>query len=102
LKRSKTKQVKIEDDMETQLREEPQQNDEHESSEEGQEVACEEMSPEEEEVKGEWPTGVPQASEKDLVKLSHDEGVGTLSVSLSVSHCLCLTVCVSLSLSLSV
>ena len=39
MKRSKTKQVKIEDDMETQLREEPQQNDEHESSEEGQEVS---------------------------------------------------------------
>ncbi|XP_059918931.1 ADP-ribosylation factor-like protein 13A isoform X1 [Gadus macrocephalus] len=39
LKRSKKKQVKIEDDMETQLREEPQQNDEHESSEEGQEAS---------------------------------------------------------------
>lgn len=31
---------------------------------------------EEEEVKVEWPTGVPQASDKDLAKLSHTEGVG--------------------------
>lgn len=50
--------------------------------EEGQEVEeeeeepCEE-TPEEEEVKVEWPTGVPQASDKDLAKLSHTEGVGT-------------------------
>ena len=36
LKRSKKKQVKIEDDMEAPLREEPQQNDEEERSEEGQ------------------------------------------------------------------
>uniref|UniRef100_A0A8C5FIP2 Consortin, connexin sorting protein b n=1 Tax=Gadus morhua TaxID=8049 RepID=A0A8C5FIP2_GADMO len=64
--------------------------EEEEPCEEGQEVACEEMSPEEEEVKGEWPTGVPQASEKDLVKLSHDEGVGTLSVSLSAGGDSCL------------
>nr|XP_020472648.1 consortin-like isoform X1 [Monopterus albus]XP_020472649.1 consortin-like isoform X2 [Monopterus albus] len=45
--------------------------------EEGQEVEeeepCEE-TPEEEEVKVEWPTGVPQASDKDLAKLSNTEG----------------------------
>ncbi|CAJ1077304.1 consortin%2C connexin sorting protein b [Xyrichtys novacula] len=33
-----------------------------------------EETPEEEEVKVEWPTGVPQASDKDLAKLSHTEG----------------------------
>lgn len=49
-----------------------------ETYEEGQEVEeeeepCEE-TPEEEEVKVEWPTGVPQASDKDLAKLSHTEG----------------------------
>lgn len=44
--------------------------------EEEQEVE-EETSEEEEEVKVEWPTGVPQASDKDLAKLSHTEGVGT-------------------------
>lgn len=48
--------------------------------EEGQEVEeeeeqCEE-TPEDEEVKVEWPTGVPQASDKDLAKLSHQDGVG--------------------------
>ncbi|CAL8316436.1 unnamed protein product [Merluccius merluccius] len=53
--------------------------EEEEVCEEGQEVeedeeVCEETTPEEEEVNGEWPTGVPQASEKDLVKLSHAEG----------------------------
>ncbi|XP_037542005.1 consortin, connexin sorting protein b [Nematolebias whitei] len=45
--------------------------------EEGQEVEeeehCEE-TPEDEEVKVEWPTGVPQASDKELAKLSHTEG----------------------------
>ncbi|AWP19694.1 putative consortin-like [Scophthalmus maximus] len=45
---------------------------------EGQEVEKEEelceVTPEEEEVKVEWPTGVPQASDKDLAKLSHTEG----------------------------
>ncbi|XP_017264763.1 consortin, connexin sorting protein b isoform X2 [Kryptolebias marmoratus] len=49
-----------------------------EAFEEGQEVEeeeehCEE-TPEDEEVKVEWPTGVPQASDKDLAKLSHAEG----------------------------
>ncbi|XP_019947303.2 consortin, connexin sorting protein b [Paralichthys olivaceus] len=48
--------------------------------EEGQEVEEEEEGPcaetpeEDEEVKVEWPTGVPQASDKDLAKLSHAEG----------------------------
>lgn len=27
-------------------------------------------------MKVEWPTGVPQASDKDLAKMSHTEGVG--------------------------
>lgn len=49
-----------------------------EDYEEGQgadeeEGTCEE-TPEEEEVKVEWPTGVPQASDKDLAKLSSTEG----------------------------
>lgn len=34
---------------------------------------------EEDEGKLEWPAGVAQASERDLVKLSHKEGVGTIS-----------------------
>lgn len=55
---------------------------------EGQEVEKEEelceVTPEEEEVKVEWPTGVPQASDKDLAKLSHTEGVGVHS------FCVCL------------
>lgn len=41
--------------------------------EEGLEVE-EETTPEEEELRVEWPTGVPQASEKDLAKLSTKEG----------------------------
>ncbi|XP_072218618.1 consortin, connexin sorting protein b [Leuresthes tenuis] len=47
---------------------------------EGQEVEEEEEeeqcveTPEEDEVKVEWPTGVPQASDKDLAKMSHTEG----------------------------
>lgn len=50
-----------------------------EAFEEGHEVEeeeehCEE-TPEDEEVKVEWPTGVPQASDKELAKLSHTEGV---------------------------
>lgn len=45
-----------------------------EVEEEQVEEQCEE-TPEEEEVKVEWPAGVPQASEKELVKLSHKEGV---------------------------
>lgn len=44
--------------------------------EEEQEVEEETSEEEEEEVKVEWPTGVPQASDKDLAKLSHTEGVG--------------------------
>ncbi|XP_008302128.1 consortin-like [Stegastes partitus] len=51
---------------------------EEETYEEGQEVEEEEEqcedTPEEEEVKVEWPTGVPQASDKDLAKLSHSDG----------------------------
>lgn len=61
--------------------------EEEETYEEGQEVdeeePCEE-TPEEEEVKVEWPTGVPQASDKDLAKLSSTEGVGTVSTTFSV------------------
>ncbi|KAM9798353.1 consortin, connexin sorting protein b [Neosynchiropus ocellatus] len=52
-------------------------NDEGETYEEGHEVGEEEVceeTPEEEDVKVEWPTGVPQASEKDLAKLSTTEG----------------------------
>lgn len=51
--------------------------DEEEAYEEGQEVEEEEQcegTPEEEEVKVEWPTGVAQASEKDLAKLSNKQG----------------------------
>lgn len=44
-----------------------------EMEEEEEEEPCEE-TPEEEEVKVEWPTGVPQASDKELAKLSHTEG----------------------------
>ncbi|XP_023286016.1 consortin-like [Seriola lalandi dorsalis] len=47
-----------------------------EVEEEEEEVPCEE-TPEEEEVKVEWPTGVPQASDKDLAKLSHTEGISS-------------------------
>ena len=58
------------------LREEGEAEQEDEG---GQEVdegeePCDETP--EEEVKVEWPTGVPQASDKDLAKLSHTEGVG--------------------------
>lgn len=41
--------------------------------EDEEEETCEE-TPEEEEVKVEWPTGVTQASDKDLAKLSSTEG----------------------------
>lgn len=56
----------------------PQSGEEEEAGEaekyeEGQEVG--EETPEEEEVKVEWPTGVPQASDQDLAKLSITEGV---------------------------
>ncbi|KAM4633767.1 consortin, connexin sorting protein b [Polymixia lowei] len=44
----------------------------HTGRQEGEEELCEETP--EEEVKVEWPAGVPQASAKDLVKLSHTEG----------------------------
>uniref|UniRef100_A0A8C3AIS8 Consortin C-terminal domain-containing protein n=1 Tax=Cyclopterus lumpus TaxID=8103 RepID=A0A8C3AIS8_CYCLU len=59
--------------------EEREEEEEEETCEEGQEVEEEEEPCEEtpeEEVKVEWPTGVPQASDKDLDKLSHTEGVG--------------------------
>lgn len=46
--------------------------------EEGEEP-CEE-SPEDELMKVEWPTGVPQASDKDLAKLSYKQGVGRHSL----------------------
>ncbi|XP_075940849.1 consortin, connexin sorting protein b [Anarhichas minor] len=56
---------------------EEEEEEEEETCEEGQEVEEEEEPCEEtpeEEVKVEWPTGVPQASDKDLAKLSHAEG----------------------------
>lgn len=68
--------------------EEEQQDEGEEALEEGQEVEAEEQeveaeehaahgedTPEEEEVKVEWPAGVAQASDKDLAKLSIAEGV---------------------------
>lgn len=51
---------------------------EKEMYEEGQEVEEDEPcvgTPEEEEVNVEWPAGVPQASDKDLAKLSNTEEV---------------------------
>ncbi|KAM7395787.1 hypothetical protein PAMA_007190 [Pampus argenteus] len=64
-------------------REEGEEEDKEDGGEgqtykEGQEVEeeaepCEE-TPEDEEVKVEWPTGVPQASDKDLAKMCHSEG----------------------------
>uniref|UniRef100_A0AAV2KBA5 Consortin C-terminal domain-containing protein n=1 Tax=Knipowitschia caucasica TaxID=637954 RepID=A0AAV2KBA5_KNICA len=51
----------------------PRSEPEAELFEEGQEVE-EETTPEEEELRVEWPTGVPQASEKDLAKLSTKAG----------------------------
>lgn len=59
--------------------------DEEEAYEEGQEVEEEEQcegTPEEEEVKVEWPTGVAQASEKDLAKLSNKQGVQICSTAI--------------------
>lgn len=41
---------------------------------EEEEKPCEETP--EQEVKVEWPSGVPQASVKDLARLSHADGVG--------------------------
>lgn len=69
--------------------EEAEGEEEGETYEEGQEVEVEEEaelgpceeSPEEEEVKVEWPTGVPQASDKELAKLSNTEEVGSRSSS---------------------
>ncbi|XP_072300553.1 uncharacterized protein [Eucyclogobius newberryi] len=54
-------------------RSEPMDGAEEETFEEGQEVE-EETTPEEEELRVEWPTGVAQASEKDLAKLSTKAG----------------------------
>ncbi|XP_023202968.1 consortin-like isoform X1 [Xiphophorus maculatus] len=67
--------------------EEERQDEGEEALEEGQEVEAEEQeveaeenaahgedTPEEEEVKVEWPAGVAQASDKDLAKLSIAEG----------------------------
>ncbi|XP_056873656.1 consortin, connexin sorting protein b isoform X1 [Takifugu flavidus] len=50
--------------------------EEEEEEEAGEEQMCKEgqETPEEEEVEVEWPTGVPQASDKDLAKLSVKEG----------------------------
>lgn len=80
---------KVGGDEERRGEEEAEGEEEGEMYEEGQEVEVEEEvepgpcdeSPEEEEVKVEWPTGVPQASDKDLAKLSNTEGVGTRSSS---------------------
>uniref|UniRef100_A0A1A7WIS8 Consortin, connexin sorting protein n=1 Tax=Iconisemion striatum TaxID=60296 RepID=A0A1A7WIS8_9TELE len=58
----------------SQMSQEEKQDGGEEAYEEGQEVEEEEQeTPEEEVVKVEWPTGVPQASDKDLAKLSHTE-----------------------------
>lgn len=70
--------------------EEEREEEQEETYEEGQEVEeeeeqCEE-TPEDEEVNVEWPTGVPQASDKDLAKLSHTEGVGIHFVGLLFVH----------------
>ncbi|KAM3602850.1 uncharacterized protein V6R79_011928 [Siganus canaliculatus] len=57
--------------------EEEEEEEEGGTYEEGQEVDEEEHNeetPEEEVVKVEWPTGVPQASDKDLAKLSNSDG----------------------------
>lgn len=53
------------------------EEEEEEEQEAGEEQMCKEgqETPEEEEVEVEWPTGVPQASDKDLAKLSVKEGV---------------------------
>ncbi|XP_058470275.1 consortin, connexin sorting protein b [Solea solea] len=59
--------------------------EEKEVFEEGQEVeeedeeegTCAETPEEEEEVKVEWPSGVPQASDKELAKLSNTEGISS-------------------------
>ncbi|KAM4528908.1 consortin, connexin sorting protein b isoform 2-T3 [Fundulus diaphanus] len=63
------------------MEEEEERRDEGEEAfEEGQEVDAGEQAvhgedtPEEEEVKVEWPAGVAQASDKDLAKLSNTEG----------------------------
>ncbi|XP_026174804.1 consortin, connexin sorting protein b isoform X2 [Mastacembelus armatus] len=55
---------------------EEEDGEEEETYEEGREEEKEQPSEEtpEEEVKVEWPTGVPQASDKDLAKLCHAEG----------------------------
>lgn len=72
--------------------EEEEEGRPEETYEEGQEVEEEEEeepgegTPEEEEVKVEWPTGVPQASDKDLAKLSHTEGVRKHSHSEDSKH----------------
>lgn len=76
-------------------RDESKEAGEEEAYEEGREVDEEEPFEEEEEVeerveevegdedededegKLEWPAGVAQASDRDLAKLSHKEGVGT-------------------------
>uniref|UniRef100_A0A3Q1G8L1 Consortin, connexin sorting protein b n=1 Tax=Acanthochromis polyacanthus TaxID=80966 RepID=A0A3Q1G8L1_9TELE len=66
-----------EQSLNSETRHEDEDGGEEETYEEGQEVEEEEEhcedTPEEEEVKVEWPTGVPQASDKDLAKLSHSE-----------------------------
>uniref|UniRef100_A0A667Z308 Uncharacterized protein n=1 Tax=Myripristis murdjan TaxID=586833 RepID=A0A667Z308_9TELE len=73
---------------------EEEEGGEEETYEEGQEVGeeeeeeedlCEE-TPEEEEVKVEWPTGVPQASAKDLYFRNHKEAYYICALSLSVHN----------------
>ncbi|KAM4712889.1 consortin, connexin sorting protein b isoform 2-T3 [Anableps anableps] len=74
--------------------EEERQGEGEEMLEEGQEVEAEEQAvhgedtPEEEEVKVEWPAGVAQASDKDLAKLSNTEGM-TLEETPVLSYCCC-------------
>ncbi|KAG7508956.1 consortin-like isoform X1 [Solea senegalensis] len=48
-----------------------------EEEEEEEEGTCAETPEEEEEVKVEWPSGVPQASDKELAKLSNTEGISS-------------------------
>lgn len=56
--------------------EEPFEEEEEEVEERVEEVEGDEDE-DEDEGKLEWPAGVAQASDRDLAKLSHKEGVGT-------------------------
>ncbi|XP_014849165.1 PREDICTED: consortin-like isoform X2 [Poecilia mexicana] len=81
-KPEKTQSMMSQSDLSSLQREEEEERQDkgEEAFEEGQEVEAEEHvthgedTPEEEEVKVEWPAGVAQASDKDLAKLSIAEG----------------------------